>query len=243
MSLPGAVIRNLSTGTEARNPTMHVVGLDLGKQTDPSALALLRWRAGLDARPKYDIPTLKRWPLGTPYMTIAADVAKFLGMRPLKDDPVMVVVDATGVGQPVCEMLRCEFARLGIPGGFVAVTITAGSAVTCVGNGHWHVAKKQLVSVLQVLLGQDRLRIANQTEAVQLERELRTFTVKITSTANETFEAWREKDHDDLVLAVALAAWAAEQLWHLHPALPADPTPQTIRPDGSVLVEPRGLGF
>jgi hypothetical protein len=25
------------------------------------------------------------------------------------------------------------------------------------------------------------------------------------------FESWRERDHDDLVLAVALAAWLAEQ--------------------------------
>src|SRR5262249_44300270 len=42
-------------------------------------------------------------------------------------------------------------------------------------------------------------------------RELQNFTVKIKlSTTNETFEAWRERDHDDLVLAVALAAWVAE---------------------------------
>jgi hypothetical protein len=36
--------------------------------------------------------------------------------------------------------------------------------------------------------------------------------VKITEELNETFESWRERDHDDLVLAVALAAWAAEAL-------------------------------
>ena len=45
-------------------------------------------------------------------------------------------------------------------------------------------------------------------------RELGTFTVKITSSANETFEAWREREHDDLVLAVALATWGAETITH-----------------------------
>jgi hypothetical protein len=45
-----------------------------------------------------------------------------------------------------------------------------------------------------------------------LVRELGTFSVKITSAANETFESWRERDHDDLVLAVALAAWGAEYM-------------------------------
>jgi hypothetical protein len=29
----------------------------------------------------------------------------------------------------------------------------------------------------------------------------------VTAAANETFEAWRERDHDDLVLALALALY------------------------------------
>ncbi len=47
-------------------------------------------------------------------------------------------------------------------------------------------------------------------------RELGTFTVRITEAGNESSEAWREKDHDDLVLAVALACWAAED-WRWEP--------------------------
>ena len=30
-------------------------------------------------------------------------------------------------------------------------------------------------------------------------------------TALETFESWRERDHDDLVLAVVLVAWVGER--------------------------------
>ena len=30
-------------------------------------------------------------------------------------------------------------------------------------------------------------------------------------TGNETFESWRERDHDDLVLAVALAIWFGDK--------------------------------
>ena len=37
------------------------------------------------------------------------------------------------------------------------------------------------------------------------------FRVKVTDAANETFGAWRERPHDDLVLAVAIAAWQAER--------------------------------
>jgi hypothetical protein len=44
-----------------------------------------------------------------------------------------------------------------------------------------------------------------------LESELGTFKVKITGAANETYEAWREGQHDDLVLAVAMAAWLGQR--------------------------------
>jgi hypothetical protein len=40
-----------------------------------------------------------------------------------------------------------------------------------------------------------------------LAEELSLFRVAVTLSANETFEAWRERDHDDLVLALALALY------------------------------------
>jgi hypothetical protein len=43
-------------------------------------------------------------------------------------------------------------------------------------------------------------------------QELMNFRVKVAASANETFEAWRERDHDDLVLAVANAAWVGERV-------------------------------
>ena len=71
-------------------------------------------------------------------------------------------------------------------------------------------SRKGLVSILQVLLGTRRLHVAaDQPDARQLARELETFQVKLTQAGNETFESWRERDHDDLVLAVALACWGA----------------------------------
>jgi hypothetical protein len=38
--------------------------------------------------------------------------------------------------------------------------------------------------------------------------ELGLFRAKVTAAANETLEAWRERDRDDLVLALALALYA-----------------------------------
>jgi hypothetical protein len=95
---------------------------------------------------------------------------------------------------------------------------------TQAGEGSYHVAKKELVSVLRTLLGTDRLHLApGLPDAQALARELGTFQVKITEARNESFESWRERDHDDLVLAVALAAWAAETPLLEWPPRPPEP--------------------
>jgi hypothetical protein len=207
---------------------MFCAGLDHGRQVDPSALALLQWHSPElprpvafappprpAGRPAHGVPTLKRWPLGTPYRQIVKDVAGFWKRPPLSQHGGVLVVDATGVGDAVYEMVCEQMRAEGCRGGICAATITAGAAVTQdqSATGRWRVAKKQLASVLQVLLGSRRLHVAEGlAEARTLRDELGKFTTKITDALNETFEAWRENDHDDLVLAVALAAWGAERL-------------------------------
>jgi hypothetical protein len=55
-----------------------------------------------------------------------------------------------------------------------------------------------------------RLKIANQLEdAATLTRELAAYRPKVKLETTDAV-AWREGAHDDLVLAVGLAAWAGE---------------------------------
>jgi hypothetical protein len=44
-----------------------------------------------------------------------------------------------------------------------------------------------------------------------LVKELQNFRTKVTVAGTDPLEAWREGQHDDMVLAVALATWAGEQ--------------------------------
>jgi hypothetical protein len=75
------------------------------------------------------------------------------------------------------------------------------------------VPKKDLVGVLQVLLQARRIAVASTLPAAAtLVEELLAFQVRVTAAAHETFGAWREGRHDDLVLAVAVAAWAGEHM-------------------------------
>lgn len=75
-----------------------------------------------------------------------------------------------------------------------------------------NVPKRDLVSVIQVLLQTKRLKIPTLLpEAQILLEEMTNFQVKISLAGNDSYGAWREGTHDDLLLAVALACWAAEK--------------------------------
>jgi hypothetical protein len=195
--------------------TRYFVGLDLGQAQDYTAMAVLTrpllvgGEQGEARRPPYAVPHLQRFPLGTPYPRIVAAVLDLLCTPQLRGS--FVVADQTGVGRAVVDMLE-EAMRGRFVGQFCPVTITSGHEVTLSEAGEFRVPKKELVGVLQVLLQTRRLRISQALpEASLLVKELETFQVKITEAANEVYGAWRAGQHDDLVLAVGLAAWAGEK--------------------------------
>jgi len=112
----------------------------------------------------------------------------------------------TGVGRPVVDMLK-RIDQIVYP-----VMITAGSLAHQT-DGVDHVPKCELVSVLQVLLQNQRLRFAASLPEIQtLVDEMLSFRVKISLANHELYGAWREGEHDDLVLAVAMAAWKGEEI-------------------------------
>jgi hypothetical protein len=189
----------------------YLLGLDLGQARDHSALAVVEriWKPHSDGAGRlvrhYALRHLRRWPLRTSYTAVAADLAGLVRTPPLSW-PVLVV-DQTGVGQAVVDFL----AQAQLAASLEPVVITSGHGTSWGAGGAWHVPKKELVSCLQVLLQSRRLQVAALPERTLLLQEMLAFRVKITAAAHETFGAWRERDHDDLVLAVALAAWWGER--------------------------------
>jgi hypothetical protein len=195
-------------------------GLDLGQAKDYSALAIVETQGKIKER-VYSIRHLERWPLGTSYPTICVDTARMLNSDALTG--ARLIADATGVGRPVIDLLRQNFSSRRLH----AVSITGGNTENKEDRGgvvYWNVPKRILVSTVQVLLQTQRLKIASDlAEAPTLARELQNFQVKITDSAQDTYGAWREGAHDDLVLAVALACWAAKHPDFNHVRIPFHP--------------------
>jgi hypothetical protein len=180
------------------------IGLDLGQAQDYTAIAVVE-KKELPKPAEYHVRHLERPKLGTPYPAIVDRVKQLMASSSLQNKTALVV-DATGVGAPVVDMFR----KAGLAP--VAITITGGNTVSREASGY-HVPKRDLVTTLQVLFQSGRLKVAGSLpEARTLVNELLNFKVKINvKTAHDSYEAWREGIHDDLVLAVSLACWYGEK--------------------------------
>lgn len=218
------------------------LGVDLGQSSDFTAFALLEepvwvpehFRGAWDCKPGWNRPSemnpfavrealaqnpgapdptvmvrhLERPPLGTRYPAVVSRVGEILKAPALVGKPVALVVDRSGVGQGPLDYMKHEGLRP------IGVTIHGGSKVSR-GRDGYGVPKKDLVGAVALLMQSGRLKIAGSLpEAATLRTELSNFRVKQDArTAHESYEHWREGDHDDLVLATAMACWF-RQFWN-----------------------------
>jgi hypothetical protein len=198
------------------DPVKYFSGLDVGRPSEFTALAVLEQTTQPDPESPdrtlrfYAVRHLERFELGTSFPAICARLkAVFSDSRLQKST---LTVDRTVVGQPVIDLLRR--ARLGVS--TRPLTITAGQQSEYDQYGTCLVPKNELVSTLQVLLQTRRIKVApSLPQAETLTKELSRFRAKSTLVSVDTLEDWREGPHDDLVLAVAIAAWQSEHLKEL----------------------------
>jgi hypothetical protein len=178
------------------------IGLDLGQAADFSSLACIEQIGS-----QYALRYLERFPIGTQYPNVVAQLRELVGKPPLAG--CTLVPDATGIGRVVVDLLL----EANLAARIVPVTITAGYRPTSDGRGGAHVPKKDLVAAAKTVLQGQRLCVPTSLPLAQvLVRELQAFTVHITGAGNEIFGAKTHRGHDDLVLAVSLALWAAENV-------------------------------
>lgn len=113
-------------------------------------------------------------------------------------------VDATGVGQPVMDLLKGAGVRA------TAVYFTHGDRRTKDDAGI-KLGKAYLVSRLQALLQTERIHLPDTPEARQLAKELLDYEIRIEENANDKYGAFKVGTHDDMVTALGLAVQGEER--------------------------------
>lgn len=167
----------------------------------------------------YTVRHLERIPLGTGYPDVCARLVEVLvklrtaelaqRSRGISDGTPLTLrslyADATGVGNPVVQMLRealsshpqASDCRL------YPITFTHGDRYE---RRTGSMGKAYLVSRLQVLLQTKRLKLpSTHPDVPTLVRELQDYEIRVDSNANDTYGAFKVGTHDDLATALGLA--------------------------------------
>lgn len=184
------------------------IGVDIGQKRDPTAVCVAEAeRREAEGRTEihFKVRHLERLRLGTPYPEVVERIGRITDqVRARKGERPTVYVDATGVGQPVVDLLREQVQS----GTVVAVYFTYGDRRTESSEGvnlRVSLGKAFMVSRLQAMLGSGRLHLPRTQEAGALTRELLNFELRVDQSGHETSGAFRTGTHDDLVCAVGLA--------------------------------------
>ena len=206
-------------------PPHLFLGLDLGQRHDPAAIAILQrtveptgpfnhvtWELGRELH--FRLCHTERIALGTPYIEIVARIRQLLeklsaqlpgihsyaGTVPLRT----LVVDASGVGRPVVELIRksgtgwtsAQVKRTHVT--IAPITITASGEPRFEASGEEFVSRRDLITNLRILFEKRLLKISARIHDRQaLLKEF----VQLQDRSGS--------NHDDLVMATALACWRA----------------------------------
>lgn len=189
-----------------------IISADLGQAFDYTAISIIeRVIKGYGAlspdgrgeRMLY-LRHIERPARGTEYPAIVDRLIEIYRSEPLAGFEKGIVIDFTGLGRPVYDMMK----KAGIRTSLNAISITGGNDASY-SNGHHNVPKRDLVTNLQILLQNNQLRIAKGLkEANALIEELANFQTKISDSGRDTYNG-RSGVHDDIVLSVAMGAWLA----------------------------------
>jgi hypothetical protein len=134
------------------------------------------------------------------------------------------VVDITATGRPAYSLIlgKLQVALEGTRIRFKHCPVTVSGVAGGVSNSPdvgQIVPRRDLISASQILFDEGQLKIAEGLElAGTLKDELLAFKPK--AEKPDELEGWRERPHDDLILAVAVSTWAAQRFLRQKKSVP-----------------------
>jgi hypothetical protein len=176
------------------------VGVDIGQKQDPTAIVAVQIQNREDGY-HYIARHVERLRLGTPYPDVARRLLQIHNR--LKEHGAEVIrywVDATGVGQPVVDLLP----KAGLSG-LTAVYLNATDRAVRESWSELRLGKALLVSRLQVLLQSGNVHLSQNAEAQALVDELLNYEIRVSENATDSYGVFSTGKHDDLATALGLA--------------------------------------
>jgi len=152
---------------------------------------------------------MHQFPLHTPYLAIEEEINRVWRIPEMMTNEKYLIVDSTGVGSPVVENLQYLWH---LPA--QSILITTGDSARETGDGVYNVSKSNLVTALIDIVQRKRLKIVDGVEGAEtFFNQLDVFGYYVNQESKTlSYEAQKQKIHDDVVISTALAAWYAERV-------------------------------
>jgi len=194
-------LKRFDEGVKAQLPTnyRYIVGVDLAKLRDRTVITTLESEItkGSEAHCVKDIRVL---PGGLSYLLQAAQIAAYTDKPCFRTWGVKVLVDASGIGQPVSDILKESHGLK-----HSKVTITSGDGK----NGN-NVSRNYLIRTLIKWIGQPNFFISSDIEeAERLREELESLSIEYRKDGSASF--YTNQDHDDCLMSLALCTFQLER--------------------------------
>ena len=189
----------------------YIVGASVGDGSDSTAIAIIEQEITQDARYRpvthiHRLRHLERLPLDGGFPETRDRVVALLEQDEIRDAESFgaadVILDVTAAGRAIVELFEGK--------GIKPHTVTIRGAEVVVEGNDLHIPKLEIVSNLKMLYQTDKLKIAAGLDlAPTFVKELKAFRLRPSPVDPKDPEAWRDRPHDDLIFAVAVAAWRA----------------------------------
>lgn len=180
----------------------YLIGLDVGQQNDYTVLSIIKITPMVDQL-IYGLVYLMKFPLRTSYTNVTRTTASLINKNFINEEYIMIV-DYTGVGRPIVDLLREENLSI------IAANITSGSTPNWKNRREVSIPKKDIISSLQVVFQSKRIKIAYNIKLFEdIKKEFINFKAKTSNVGRRSFSA-SGSHHDDIVMSIGLAIWYGE---------------------------------
>lgn len=195
----------MNRSSEETRDEPDYIGVDIGQKREPTAICVTEIeepRVGRRRVNHWVVRHLERLPLGTSYPAVAKRLSEVSGgTRQKVTSRPYLYIDATGIGQPIIDLLRNETSRLG---SITPVYFTHGDQRSHE-DGEIRLGKAYLVSRLQMLLQTANLHLPRTGASERLVQELLDFEIQVDERANDRYGAYKVGSQDELVTALGIA--------------------------------------
>lgn len=190
----------------------YIISLDPAKLRDWSAISVLKMHMVKEKRRfEYDLVALNRkqkLPYDHPTEPSIASWALAVYKNQNfwdKKQPPHFILDATGVGVAVRDILAAKGIRL------MAITITSGNSITRLGR-KINISKARMIGKFLGAFDAGKLHINPAMPILPLlEKEMLGFRAELSAQGNTKFEA-EEGENDDMLMSLAQAVWYGEEI-------------------------------